>query len=443
MPRLPAPLEPLFPVVKRTHRFATRRVGAVTRALGPSGPAAPGDAGRAAGVRVPAPRNAASTSHWALATTDPPEPHTPAPYSRAVPWSAYRSSAVAAASEPGVSLHAGGPGERLERTVPAGLPTAHPWWVSVTSTEIPPRFVLEMEEGQVVGNYAAHVTAGGVLDLETSPYYDIESWREHPIFLRPRLPIASRVPGSLLSLSTRGTGVNYYHFVMDLLPRWAVYAEAMPGQRPDYLLADTSPPYARELLAMVGLADLPALSPSKHGAFRADRLLAPSIGNAFTMAPAWNTDWLRRALPPSGRGGLPSRIYVTRGSKRNTRRIVNEGEVLAALRPLGFTVVDPGTLSVQEQIDTFAAASVVVAPHGAALTNLNFAPVGVRVLEMFHPRYLNPGMWAITTNVAESSYRYLVGKPREAHGGGSEMKAVYGDITVDVDELRGLLSDLL
>lgn len=436
MPRLPSALEPLFPVVKRTHRFATRRVGAVTRAVAASpvpvgpGAAAPGDtrSGVSDAGRVPEPRRPGGAA---------------AVRSRAVPRSAYLSSADAAAAEDSVTLMPGGPAEELHRPTPAGLPAGHPWWDSVTRATIPPRFVLEMRNGQVVGNYAAHVTDGGMLDLETSPYYDIEGWREHPIFLRPRLPVPSRVPGSLLSLSTRGTGVNYYHFLMDLLPRWAAYQEACPGPPPDYLLADTRAGYAQQLLQMLGLDDIPTLSPTKHSAFRADRLMVPSIGNQDTLAPPWNTEWLRRTLPPTGRRGLPSRLYVTRGSRRNSRRVVNEGAVLSVLRPLGFTVIDPGELPVQEQIDAFAAAEVVVAPHGAALTNLNFAPVGVRVLELFHPRYLNPGMWAIASNVAESRYRYLVGKPDDIRPPGAEMKAVFGDITVDLDELRGLLDDLL
>ena len=43
-----------------------------------------------------------------------------------------------------------------------------------------------------------------------------------------------------------------------------------------------------------------------------------------------------------------------------------------------------------EQVDAFAAAQVVVAPHGAALGNLVFCPPGVRVLELFAPRDVNP-----------------------------------------------------
>ena len=45
---------------------------------------------------------------------------------------------------------------------------------------------------------------------------------------------------------------------------------------------------------------------------------------------------------------------------------------MASLERRGFLRFDPGAHTVQEQIDHFAAAEVIVAPHGAALANLTF-----------------------------------------------------------------------
>ncbi|NYG59773.1 capsular polysaccharide biosynthesis protein [Nocardioides daedukensis] len=401
MPRLPPALEPLFPVVKRGHRFATRRVGAISRAI------------------------------------------SPALGERGVPLHAHPTSAATAAAEPGAVLHEAGPAEHLEREAPLGTPAGLEWWRGVTSYDVPPRFVLELPGGQVIGNYSAHLSARGVLDHETSHYFDVEGPREHPIYLRTRLPEPVTVPGSLVSLATRATGVNYYHYLMDLLPRWGILAEAMPGFRPDYLYANTEPRFGRQLLDLAGLSGIETISPRKHSAVRASRLLVPNITNKACLAPRWTTEWLRRNLPPvSAASGRPTRLYVTRGSAKNSRRVVNEAEVLAVLRPLGFEVVDPGALSVQQQIDTFAAASVVVAPHGAGLTNLVFAPPDVRVLELFNPSYLNPGFWAIASNLGASRYRYLVGSG-PAPAAGAPMRAVYGDITVPMDAFRVALEDVL
>jgi len=67
------------------------------------------------------------------------------------------------------------------------------------------------------------------------------------------------------------------------------------------------------------------------------------------------------------------RIYISRnGQTTRGRQIINEQELIARLRPLGFSVIDPGTMPLAEQIACFSHASIVVGPHGAGLTNILF-----------------------------------------------------------------------
>jgi capsular polysaccharide biosynthesis protein len=400
MARLPAPLQPAFPQLKKAHRLATRRVGAVTRLTAPL-------AGK-----------------------------------RALPTAATETAEETALREPdSARFHLGGPAEPLRRTMPVGTPPEHWFFGERLDFDVPRRFTLELTDGVVVGNYAAHITRGGVLDFETSPYFGIDGWQEHPLFLRPRLPRAQQVAGTLLSLATRGSWGNYYHWVMDTLPRWGVLRESVPDARPDVLFVNTLLPYHREYLALLGLDGTPHVEATKHSAVRAERLLVPCIPNPHTIGPAWTTEWLRETFKPQSVADKPKRIYVTRGGRAHTRRVTNEAEVLASL-PRDFVVVDPGRLSVREQIDQFAAAEVIVAPHGAALTNLNFCSPGVRILELFAPQYLNPGYWGIASNVPEARYRYLVGRGDDP-GRGSLMNDVMADITVDLRQLRASFDDLI
>ncbi|HEX2894779.1 MAG TPA: glycosyltransferase family 61 protein [Marmoricola sp.] len=401
MSRLPRALQPAWPLVKRAHRLATRRVGGVTR-------------------------------------------HTRAlAGSRAVPRLGTASAEETAALEPGaVRLHVGGPAEPLLRPRPTGLPEHHWVFDRWADLEAPRRFTLEIDRGLVVGDYAAHITPGGVLDYETSTYFGVTGWKEHPVFLRPRLPEPTEVAGSLVTLATRGSRANYYHFLLDALPRWGVLQETMPGFVPDRYFVNRSTGYQKQLLGMIGLGDVPAIEPTKHVSVRAERLVVPCTPNLDLMAPTWTTTWLKDHLPPSRTTGLPKRLYVTRGSVRNTRRLVNEDAVLAALERRGFVRFDPGAHSVQDQIDHFAAAEAIVAPHGAALANLTFCSPGVRVLELFAPRYVNPCYWAIASNVPDVRYRYLVcGEDDRAPG--SDMDGVLTDITVDEALLTGMLDELL
>jgi capsular polysaccharide biosynthesis protein len=406
--RLPTALEPLFPVVKRAHRAATRGVGAVSR------------------------RTTARTSG-----------------PRALPVRGTPSAAQTAAAEPGaVVRHETSSAEHVHRPLPHGVPEGHPFWARYAELDVPGRFVLELRDGRVVGDYAAHLTPGGLLDYETSDYYGIDGWREHPLYLRLRLPPATPVPGTLVSLATRGTVANYYHFVMDLLPRWGILRDAFPDLAPDAVVLNRDASYQRQLLALLeaadpGLAEARVIDQTKHLALRADRLLVPSLPNFDTQAPPWTTAWLHRTFPPIAPDGAPKRIWLTRGSRPHTRRVVNEAALRPVLDRFGFTVVDAGTLSVQEQIDQFAGAEVVAGPHGAAFTNLVFCSPGVRVLELFAPRYLNCCYWAIAANLPGCEYRYLVGTSRRPVDPRGRMLGVQDDINVDVGAFERLLAELV
>lgn len=412
MSRLPAAVQPAWPLVKRAHRYATRQVGSVTR--------------RTTALAGP----------------------------RAVPHSGTDSADDTVAREPqAVRMHLGGPAEELRRAVPAGTPDGHWVFRRRAAYDVPRRFTLEMSGGAVVGDYAAHITPGGVLDYETSTYFGVTGWREHPVYLRPRLPVASRVDGTLVSLATRGSAANYYHFLLDVLPRWGILREALPATEPDAVFVNTVRGYQRQLLELAGIGSVRdgrletsygaplVVEPARDTSVRADRLLVPSLPNPDLMAPRWTTSWLRSVLPARSVTSRPRRLYVTRGNARNTRRLTNEAEVWPLLERRGFERIDPATLSVQEQVDAFAAAEAVVAPHGAALGNLVFCPPGVKVLELFAPRYVNPCYWVIADNVG-ADYRYLV-CGRDDRPEGAPMNGVLSDVVAAPEALEQAVDALL
>jgi hypothetical protein len=75
-------------------------------------------------------------------------------------------------------------------------------------------------------------------------------------------------------------------------------------------------------------------------------------------------------------------IYVSRRDSAQ-RQLLQEDELAARLEAAGFSIVRTSELSYDEQIVRFASAAIVVAPHGAGLTNLGFARPGTCVVEVF------------------------------------------------------------
>jgi capsular polysaccharide biosynthesis protein len=397
--RLPARLQPAWPLLKRAHRLLSVLAGMVFRPLS-----------RVFGTR-------------------------------ALPRTATVASATTAELEPGaVTVHPGGPAEVLERGPADGDPPRHWVFERGRHAEVPASYTLEVRGGRLVGDFGATVTPGGVLDSQTSGYFGLAGWREHPVFLAPRLPVAEHLDGTVLSLTTRGTANNYYHFLYDAVARYGIFEESLPGERVDAVIVPHQAGYQRQLLELARIPG-PYVQPRPDRTFTADRLLVPSTPNQDLDAPRATTRWLRDRLPPSGRTDTPKRLYLSRGQTPYTRIYRQEPELWPRLEQRGFVMLDPGTLTVQEQIDVFHGAEVIVAPHGAALTNITFCSPGARVLEMFAGGYVHLGLWTIAESVGGIRYRYLVGA---GHGReGREMTGIVDDVDIPVARVEAALEELL
>jgi capsular polysaccharide biosynthesis protein len=67
-----------------------------------------------------------------------------------------------------------------------------------------------------------------------------------------------------------------------------------------------------------------------------------------------------------------SKIYVSR-KNAGWRRVINEEYLEPILKKANFKILCNETMSVGDQIQAFSNASVVIAPHGAGLTNIIYS----------------------------------------------------------------------
>jgi capsular polysaccharide biosynthesis protein len=392
---LPAPLRPWWSVFKRLHRIATRCTGILGRAI--SRP-----------LR-----------------------------SRGVPLAATERSIDTAQREPdAVTIHHGAPGQELIRRTTPGVPPNHSMFADPGTTSVPATFTLEIRDGRLTGDYGAASTPGKILDHETSTYFGVTDWREHPLYLHPTLGRIMHVDGTVVSLTTRGCAINYYHFLYDSIARLGVLESTGPDVAIDAYVVPHATRYQRQLLELAGI-DGTLVQPERGLTVVADRLLVPSNPNWALQAPPDSVAWLRDRLRPSRSGGSPRRLYLTRGNAPHTRRYCEEDELWPELERRGFTKVDPGTLPVQEQIDTFADAEIIVAAHGAGLTNVTFSPPDVRVVEMFASTYVHFGLWSICEALG-AQYRYLI-----ADGPNGTNSGVHDDVSIPAQQVITMVDELL
>lgn len=321
--------------------------------------------------------------------------------------------------------------------VPADLPLADP----SDGQSFAPVGVAELPGGRVLGPHHAVISGRGDLVPEVSWYFGTKRPRQHPVFLNPYPDPPLAVEGRLGVLAARGD-VNYYHYLMDVITKLGVLEQAPSIPMPDRWYASvTGPPFQRQLLELAGVPADAVIDAVAHPHVRADVLVVPAPPEMTEKNPPWAVEWLReRLLPKVDLTGPRQRIYVTRGPSANNRTVLNDEEVTALLAERGFVMVDPGSMSVADQIRTFANAEVIVATHGAALANLIFASPGSTVVELFPAGCLLPDYWRLASGVPGLTYRYLGAPGRPPRHGRAEL--IVRDIEVDVPALARMLDEI-
>lgn len=200
---------------------------------------------------------------------------------------------------------------------------------------------------------------------------------------------------------------GYYHWMMEILPKLSIIQRFA---RLDDVPLIVPSPLKRFQAETLSLAGIPSHRLAEiDRSWRVDRLHFPEIfanpGNPAPEAVAWlRSTFLKEGDPIEPR----RRLYVTRRDAPQ-RKLLNETEVSSFLATLGFETVCPGELSVAEQIALFRSASIVVAPHGAALTNMVFAPADCAIVEIFGENYINGCYWALASILGQD-HTFVVGE---------------------------------
>jgi capsular polysaccharide biosynthesis protein len=173
---------------------------------------------------------------------------------------------------------------------------------------------------------------------------------------------------------------NYYHFLVEALPR-ALLARRV---RPEAQVLLGGPPARHVRQALMAL-DIPYVVVGRN-ARRAARVTLCDPSPEWWPHPQY-LDLLRN-LPVGRQEGLPDRVYISRAG--STRALKDEPRLERWLTDRGFTVLRLEELDWADQVAHFRAARIVVAPHGAGLANVVFMRPGAQVLEFTTGHWWNP-----------------------------------------------------
>lgn len=226
--------------------------------------------------------------------------------------------------------------------------------------------------------------------------------------------------------STLASG--YAHWLLDELPRLLLLDGKMNDAR---LVAHATSEFSRTALALRGWRG-EVLEPRSSLHVQAEELVVPSLVGSAEWPVAQAAEMFAALVAPlEGKSRFGEKLFISREMARR-RRFTNQAEVWSALEAKGFQSLRLEQLSWAEQINAFRHAKVIVGAHGAGLANLIFCAPGVRVLELFHRRYLNGGYWRLAA-VRRLDYRAVVPPGEEALGDSAAGNRL--DLTADVDQM--------
>jgi len=276
------------------------------------------------------------------------------------------------------------------------------------------------------------VTADRKLLADLSP----EVWgiENHAIFSQLRLPDLEYLPGRTAIVVTPEAVGNYYHWLIDLVPRLLLLKEAEEGfdAFDRVLINGSGARYERESLEALGLPSEKIRYVNERQRFHIQAAVVPSMDHAAKVIAPWKMKALRDLRDALPHGGRPRtrRLYV---SRRNAavRRIVNEEALRPLLEQAGFTLLELDARPWIEQVQMFADAEVVLAPHGAALANIAFCQPGALITEIT-TRGGYRDFYRYLAASASLQYDVLEGEARVA-ANGSTIRAVENEDMIVTD----------
>jgi capsular polysaccharide biosynthesis protein len=236
----------------------------------------------------------------------------------------------------------------------------------------------------------------------------------------------SEVEGPALLLARAGS-MNFGHWLAEHLGALLLLRDILPAFTPRLLVNDPRGAAMPQVLAdsaRLATLDPAALTPmARSGATRVADLfmLSPASQHSHMKHPAALAA-LARLAPPRPATDL---LFVRRTS--TAKRVLHNLDLVeAAALQLGFRSIEPGRMTLAEQIQAFAGARVVVGVSGADLTNIVFMPEGGDVVCLLPSRGREFFFWDICC-IRKHRYWSIFGPPLTARGGGHD------DFTVDTE----------
>lgn len=304
----------------------------------------------------------------------------------------------------------------------------------------PEAFVSIIPKGRVWGKDGAIITPDNFVIAEFSHqitnYLSTES---HPIFQQSQLSTPHKISGNV-AVITSVFNSNYYHWMFDIIAR--IHLVQKSQLKVDkYIINGCNREFQQKWLKLIGIPFEKLLVADTALHIEATNIIVPSYDQPIGHAAPWAIKYLKSLgqricnYDINQENKHSEKIYLPR-SHMPYRRVTNEKEIKNYLMGLGFNEIYPEQFSIEKQIQRFFNAETIIAPSGAALTNLLFCKPKSKLL-IFQPEGLEDISYYIICNVLNIDY-YLI----EGDVTGNVNVLNLADLYINMNKLKGTLKML-
>ena len=271
------------------------------------------------------------------------------------------------------------------------------------------------------------------------------------VFQKGTPKIKKNLNAKVLSLLTGGAGNdNYWHWIFDVLPRFALCEKILDLNDIDFfLLPSIEKKFQSETLDLLNISKKKRLSSKHFRHISASELfvtehpyvITNDINKDIHNIPIWITKWLKEKYintKSTNNLNLPKKIFIDSSDssqrKKKLRLLINENEVKNFLINKGFKSIILGNLHFSDQIKIFNNAETIIGLHGAGFANMCFCKPGTKIIEIKSNKTQK-----VIENLANTNdlfYKSISCKPIKFISENS-----FGHINVSIDLLKKVIED--
>ena len=246
-------------------------------------------------------------------------------------------------------------------------------------------------------------------------------------------------PNVLINVCMPGMYI-YGHWLIDVLPKLYLVKALLSNESYKILLPNDLPEYHKDFLNLLGIEEKSLLYFNPNAEIVKGRAviqplkcrikdgswLAPFIGDMYNEI---SDSIVSEDL------GLPQKLYLSRRNlKKQFRKLVNREEVSELITAYGFEEIFPEDYSLQEQLQLYKNASIMVGEFGSALHNSLFATIKLKVISLQSCHVPLLVQWGIC-NIKGQSCSLIFGETTEVR------KSINSDFKIDLSQLDIVLKD--